>query len=225
MKSPVVIFDVSGTLSKTPDLFATIAEHLTNKQSDDKVRELASKVFKELFQVSVESNHFQNVEVIIATTLDLLSKDYGYPVISKRARDIYVEVFLHKSRLFPETQYTLSTLYRNSASMVIASDADRALTKELLVKHKIEKYFIDICTSDLVEAYKPSDKYVKYLKKYTSNNEDNSYFVGDNKMDIESGKKLNIKSVLIDRRNVGDNMDADYVIHALNELLQILSLN
>lgn len=222
-KSLVVIFDVGGTLSKTPDLFTTIAYNLTNKQSDDKVRDVAFKVFIKLYQNSVESNHFQSIEEIIATTLEILTKDYGYPDISDRARDIYYDVFLHKSSLFPETQYLLDTLYRNGVTMVIASDADSVIMKEWLVKHKLDKYFVDICTSGLVEAYKPADKFVVYLTKYTSNNEENSYFVGDNKVDIESGKKLGIKSVLIDRRNTGDKMDADYVIHDLNELLSILS--
>ncbi len=225
MNSLVVFFDVGGTLLNTPDLFASIADNLTNKQSDDNVRDLACKVFMKLFRNSVEDNYFLNIEDMIAATLDIFAKDYGYTVISSRAHDIYADVFLHKSSLFPGTQRLLDTLYKNSVRMVIASDANTVITKEVLVKHKLDKYFIDICTSDLVEAYKPSDKYVKYLIKYTSNNEENSYFVGDNKMDIESGKKLNIKSVLIDRRNVGDKMDADYVIHDLNELLQILSLN
>ena len=223
-KSLVVIFDVGGTLSKTPDLFTTIAYNLTNKQSDDKVRDLAFKVFIKSYQNSVESNHFQSIEDIIATTLDILAKDYGFPDISNRARDIYYDIFLHNSSLFPEISNLLDTLYRNGVSMVIASDADIQLTKEFIVKHKLDKYFVDICTSDLVEAFKPNDKFIRYLTKYTSNNEENSYFVGDNKVDIESGKKLGIKSVLIDRRNTGDKMDADYIIHDLSELLPILSI-
>jgi phosphoglycolate phosphatase-like HAD superfamily hydrolase len=224
MKSQVVIFDVGGTLSKTPDLFTAIAENLTGKQSDDKVRDLAFKVFINLYQNTVKSDQFQTMEDMITGTLGILAKDYGYPVTSNRARDIYFDVFLHKSSLFPEIPYLLDTLYKNDTSMIVASDADIVLTKEFLVKHKIDKYFVDICTSDLVEAYKPADKFVRYLTRYTSDNEENSYFVGDNRVDIESGEKLCIKSVLIDRRNREDKMGADYVIHDLKELLPILSL-
>ena len=224
MNSSVVFFDVGGTLLNTHDIFASIADNLTNKQSDDNVRDLACKVFMKLFRNSVEDNYFLNIEDMIAATLDILAKDYGYPVISSRAHDIYADVFLHKSSLFPGTQRLLDTLYKNSVRMVIASDANTVITKEVLVKHKLDKYFIDICTSDLVEAYKPADKFVTYLTNYIPSNRQHCYFVGDSKVDIESGKKLGIKSVFIDRMNSREKMGADYVIRDLNELLSILSL-
>jgi phosphoglycolate phosphatase-like HAD superfamily hydrolase len=52
----------------------------------------------------------------------------------------------------------------------------------------------------------------------------NCYFVGDFRVEIECGKKLGIKSILVDRTNSKEQMDADYIIHDLRELLPILGL-
>jgi HAD superfamily hydrolase (TIGR01549 family) len=224
MKPLTVFFDVGGTLLDSPDLFVEITNNLTSKGDDETTRDLIQGIIMKLFLNVIRRDPFLNVEKVVATTLALIAKDYNYPDISARARDIYYDVFLYRSSLFPEIIYVLDNLHRNDVRMIIASDADSELMKEELVKHNLKKYFVDICTSDLVKAYKPANKFLSYLKKYTSQNEENCYFVGDNNVDIECGKQLGIKSVLIDRKNRINKMSADYIIRDLNELLPILGL-
>lgn len=224
MNTLTVFLDVGGTLLDSPDLFTSIANNLTDNPSDEMTRNLVNLVLETFMQVYKNIKEFMSIEDIITATLTSLADNYGYPDISRNAHDIYFDVFLHKSRLFPETLSFLDTLHRNDVKMIIASDSDAKIMEEQLAKHNIREYFNDICTSDLAKAYKPSERYVKYLGKYISNNQENCYFVGDNKQDVECGNKLCINSVLIDRKNSTEKMDADYVIHDLKELLPILGL-
>ncbi|MDP6501789.1 MAG: HAD hydrolase-like protein, partial [Dehalococcoidales bacterium] len=62
------------------------------------------------------------------------------------------------------------------------------------------------------------------LKKYVLDNEENCYFVGDGIQDVECGRRLGIKSVLVDRRGSNGDTGADYVIPDLSGLVQVLSL-
>ncbi|MFC2014442.1 HAD family hydrolase [Chloroflexota bacterium] len=221
MDSITAIFDIGGTLLNQPDLFEEISYNLTGKHSDDKTRNLVLNTFGYLFQ---NQEQYQSVADVMAATLTLLAKEYGYPDISHRAGEIYSDVFIDKSVLSPDVLNTLDILSKNRVRMIIASDADAETVKEQLVKHNLKNYFADICTSDLAGAYKPSSAYIDYLAKYALNNDNNSYFIGDNIQDIESGKKLGIKSVLIDRKKSKEDLDADFIIQDLRELLPILNI-
>ena len=86
--------------------------------------------------------------------------------------------------------------------MIIASDADAELMDKELEKYKIESYFSDRCVSESVKAYKPAVGFISYLRKYTVGIENSCYFVGDNLVDIESARRLGVKSVFIDRRGI-----------------------
>jgi FMN phosphatase YigB (HAD superfamily) len=224
MKSLIVFLDFGGTLIDSPNLFETITYNLTNKRSDEKTHDLVLETFMKIFQNLKVNNSFLSLEDMIAKTLEVLAQEYGYPDISNRVHDIYYHVFLHETNLFPETLSVLDTLQKNNVRMVIASDVDVEIMEEAISKHNLKKYFIDVCTSGLVKAYKPSDQFVSYLKKYTSNNEERCYFVGDGKVDVISGNILGINSVFIDRKNLGYTVNADYIIRDLTELLPILNL-
>ena len=200
MNSLTVFLDVGGTLLEAPDLFGSIANNLTNNPSDEITHNLADLVLETFMQEYRNSKEFMSIEDIIIATLTSLADDYGYPDISSNAHDIYFDVVLHKSSLFPETYSFLDTLHQDDITMITASDADTRIMEEQLVKHNIRKYFTDICTSEMVKAYKPSEKFVQYLEKYTANNELNCYFVGDNIQDVQSRNKLGVKTVLIDRK-------------------------
>jgi len=227
MNSLTVFLDVGGTLLDSSDLFTAIADNLTNKpnkQSDETTGNTVNLVLETFMKEYKNIKGFISVEGIIAATLTSLADNHGYPDIASYAHDIYYDVFLHKSSLFPETLSFLDTLHNNDVTMIIASDSDTKIMEQQLIKHHFKKYFTEIFTSDLVKAYKPSDKFVRYLEKYTFNNQENCYFVGDKKQDVECGNKLGINSVLVDRKNSKEKMNADYVIHDLKELLPILGL-
>jgi len=219
--SLIMLFDVGGTLLDSSDFFTEITNKLTGNMVDQKTHDLVIRTFTHIMR---NLDRYLSIEGILANTLKSIAQEYNYPDISYQAHDIYYNTFLYQSSLFPETPSVLDILYRNDVKMIIASDGEPELMEQWLINHNLKKYFIDVCTSGIVGAYKPSDEYINYLRKYTLNNEANCYFVGDNRQDIVCGKKLGITSVLIDRTDSKEPMDADYVIHDLNELLGIMKL-
>ena len=221
MNSLTVIFDVGGTLLSSPDLHHAIATNLLDRESDRETRDFVEGIFVDITQ---NQKPYRRVEERIAATLAVMAREYGYQDISSRTHDIYDDVFFLRSYLFPETPDALEILHAHSVRMIIASDADAGLVDAQVARHHLEKYFAEICTSDQVEAFKPSSKYVELLKKYVLDNEENCYFVGDGIQDVECGRRLGIKSVLVDRRGSNGDTGADYVIPDLSGLVQVLSL-
>jgi FMN phosphatase YigB (HAD superfamily) len=118
----------------------------------------------------------------------------------------------------------LDELLKNSVRMIIVSDNDLEILKVRMLKHDLANYFTDYCISETTKAYKPTAKFLGNLKKYISNDPNNCYIVGDMPFDVEYGKRLAIKSVLIDRKKAKLGIRADYVIKDLRELLQIMDL-
>lgn len=227
MNALTVFLDVGGTLLDTPDIFEIVTRRLVGKWPDIRTSELILETYEGMIRtIRYEDDQypFQNIVHVHAAALALLAEKHGYKNISNQARRICVDTYACKSVLFRETIPVLETLLRHDVRMIIASDNDREILDVQLTKHDLGKYFLDICISEDVRVYKPAPGFVNYLEKYASSNENYCYFVGDAKQDVESGNRLGIKSVLLDRRNTKGNMNADYVIHDLSELLPILGL-
>lgn len=236
MNSLTVFFDVGHTLIDSPELIETITRKLSNDSLDNEVYDLVSEAlygngrgllyrYKGLIDEDKEERYaFISIENMYASAFAYLAKKYGYRDISGEAHSFYLDVALHQTRLYPETISVLEKLLRNRVQMIIASDEDTEIMEKKLAKYDLNKYFVDKCISGSVRAYKPANKFICHLKKYTTNNEVNCYFVGDSPGDVECGRRLGIKSVLIDRKNTGNEIGTDYVIHDLNELLPMLNL-
>ena len=217
-----IFFDVGGTLVDSPDFFEVVATRLCGDKLDRKDYDLVFSTFMQIYGNREKQGSFLRVEDLLAQTLTSLSMAHGYRNISEQSHDLVWEVFLHRSALFPEVRGVLKILFENKVSMVIASDADSDLMDQELNNFNIARYFCDKCVSESVKAYKPASEFINYLRKYTAGNEEHCYFVGDNRVDIESAKRLKIKSVLVDRKRSGNRFDADFMIHNLEELLPIL---
>jgi HAD superfamily hydrolase (TIGR01549 family) len=224
MSQQTIFFDVGGTLLDAPDIFSYITGKLTDKSIDLKTYNLLSGTFFAMLPRDEANQSFKTIEEILTITLNSLSEKYGYKNISDQANDMYLDVYLHQSAVFPEVPALLQSLQKNKVKMILASDADGENMEQQLIKFDLNKYFVEKCISSFVRAYKPTSGFIRHLRKHISDDRTDCYFVGDSFVDIESGKSLGIKSVLIDRKNGGKSFGADYVINNLNELLPILGL-
>ncbi len=224
MSVPTVLFDIGGTLLDSGDLVETITRRLVEKWPTRRTYRIVEDTFIQVYVSTRDSKVFLTVEQIVASTLRLLARDHRYPDMSADARDIYYETFLNKSSLFPETLTVLGVLQKNNVRMIIASDADPEIMQKELERHGLTAYFADKVLSGSLKCYKPSSEFIRHLKKYVPDQVENCYFVGDSKVDVESGRRLGVKSVLVDRKNSRQKTDADYVIHNLNEFLTILRI-
>jgi len=167
---------------------------------------------------------FVSVGESFEIALAFLAKQYGYKDISGEAYDLSIDIYAHQSNLFLETKTVLDKLLKNNVRMIIASDNDLKMLKVQMLKHDLAKYFTGYCVSEAIKAYKPTVRFIVSLKKYVSNDPSNYYIVGDMPFDVECGKRLGIKSVLMDRKNAKLDLSADYVINDLHELLLIMGL-
>ncbi len=220
-----VFFDVGGTLVDSPDFFEVVARRLCGGKPDKSARDLVFSTFMRIYEHRENQPSFLKVEDMLAQTLTSLSITYGYKNISEQSHDLVWEVYLHQAHLFPEVAAVLKKLSENNVRMIIASDADSELMDRELDKFDIAAYFCDKCVSESVKAYKPAPGFIEYLRKYTAGNEELCYFVGDNRVDIESAKGLKIRSVLVDRKGSGNRANAYFTIQNLEELLPILGFS
>ena len=223
MKSMTVFFDLGGTLIGTPDMGETISRKLGETWPDSNVGNLFLHAI-DRWRYEIDRIPFMNIAEVMKDTLTILARKHGYRDISHQAYDICFDVYAYQSFLFPETISVLDKLAENGTEMIIASDNDMDLLEIQLSMHNLNKYFSDMCISESVKAYKPSDKFISHLEKYSRGREESCYFVGDNEFDIVSGRKLGVNSVLINRNGRGENPGADYVIHDLNGILPLLDL-
>lgn len=227
VSAKTVFFDMGGTLVDSPDIFETITRRLAERWPDKETYDLAFETYHGMISaIRYRKGHypFKNVADLHAATLALLARQYGYRDISGQARDICLDAYAHKSTLFPETIPVLEKLLKNGVKMIIASDNDSEILEVQLAKHGLDKYFVDNCISETARAYKPANGFVNNLRKYVPKDEKDSYFVGDSSVDVESGERLGIQSVLLDRRNAGISTKADYVVYDLNGLVRLLRL-
>jgi HAD superfamily hydrolase (TIGR01549 family) len=219
-----IFFDVGGTLVDSLDLFEVVARRLCDDKVDKKAYDLVFSTFMRIYENREKQRPFLKVEDMLAQTLTSLSMTHGYKNISEQSHNLVWEVYLHRSTLYPEVGDLLKILFENKVRMIIASDADSELMDQELDKFNIARYFCDQCVSESVKAYKPASGFIHYLRKYTAGNEEHCFFVGDNRVDIESAKRLKIRSVLIDRKRSGNRFNADFTVQNLEELLPILGL-
>lgn len=224
VRSVTVFFDIGGTLLGSYDLCETIARRLVENWPNEKAYQLVEKSFRAVYTSVRDSPKFLSVQDMIAATLKSLAREHAYPDKSSQSREIYFEAFLNKSSLFPEVITVLGELRDKGVRMIIASDSDLEIMEKELDRYGLNIFFADKVLSGSVKCYKPSDAFINHLKQYMPTQVGRYYFVGDADVDVQSGKKLGITSVLVDRKNTGLDFGADYVIHDLRELLPILGL-
>jgi FMN phosphatase YigB (HAD superfamily) len=223
----VVFFDIGGTLVDSPDIFEIITRKLVGRWPDKQMYDLVLKTYERMIDAmrNDEARHpFKSVGDLHVTALTSLARQHGYRDISGQGRDISVDAYAHQSTLFPETKPALEKLLKNGVRMIIASDNDSDILAVQMSKHDLGTYFVDNCISETARAYKPTHGFISNLNKYVPDDPNDCYFVGDSWVDVESGRRLGINSVLIDRRNVGSGTKATYVIRDLNGLIPLLGL-
>jgi HAD superfamily hydrolase (TIGR01549 family) len=226
MSNPVIFFDIGGTLLNSPDIFEVITRKLVGRWPDEQTHNLVLETYESLIvdlRNGDERYPFKSVGGVHAAALKLLASRHGYTDISSQADSLKVEVYAHQSTFYPETRLVLEKLLKNGVKMVIASDNDCEIVAIQKSRYNFDKYFGDYCISETAGAYKPTRGFIRHLQKHLPQNLNDGYFVGDNWVDVESGKRLGIKSVLVDRKNSG-GIKADYVIRDLSGLLPILGL-
>lgn len=107
----------------------------------------------------------------------------------------------------------------------VISNKRESLSRKLLDKLGLAKYFDIILGSDSVEEKKPSPKPIMKVLESFSFRPDEAVIVGDSNYDIDAGKAAGTKTIAVSYgfRDVVLLKGADFIIGDITELVQVLS--
>jgi HAD superfamily hydrolase (TIGR01549 family) len=216
-----VIFDVGGTLLGATDLFENIlADNVDIEVHDEIYEHLAMKFFQQIVDCRNGSS-FKPIVEIIATAIEAVNREKNNCLLVANPEQIYWNTFVRDSFVIHDADRALEKLVEKQVELFVASDADAELIYAQFEKHLWSNYFRQSFISSEVKAYKPHDVFVAALNNAISKYEKNEViFVGDSKVDIETGRKLGVRTALISRSHQ-KRYNQDYSIGSLLELLDL----
>ena len=217
-----VIFDVGGTLLGATDLLENIVAGNTSTevQHDDIYRRLANDFFTQVADCR-NGFAFQKIVEIIDRSIGAVNEEFNNCLSSVNAAQVYWRTFVDDSVVINNADLALEELANRKIDLLIASDADAEVLYPQFEKYKWTKYFSKCVISSEVQAYKPNHVFVAALHSAICEYEKNDViFVGDSDVDIQTGKKLGVKTALINQSNQ-KRYDEDYSIASLLELLDL----
>lgn len=216
----MILFDVGGTLVNAPDIFEALGNQF---KSTDK-QEIVCALKEKFSALQTNAHNFLTVVELISASCDAIASKWG--ALSCNPAEIYRNIFVENATLFEETRYVLTELKRNGVLLVAVSDADSEVLLEELRLLGIHEYFEGFIISSDVKAYKPTDPFVKRVSEICTVPLSEIFLVGDLAIDIQTAKKLGVKSVLIVRDGIIKEHvvkeHADYIVSNLRELLNIV---
>lgn len=208
-----IVFDVSGTLLN--DL------HAVWKATSDAYAALGRdgfetlEKFKEKFRLPVPEFHKAN-----GIPPDLIDE------VNRNFRESYPQ-YAPSVGIFPEVSGVLRELSRNRAVLGVASNIPTVFLREHLRKFNIDGYFDIITGQEDCDEQKPSPKPVVTTIEKLGARPGEAMFVGDMEEDIIAGKRANVLTAAIVRkesyhpRQRLERQNPDFIISNLRELLPV----
>ena len=128
---------------------------------------------------------------------------------------------MDRVRLYDDVVPTVNTLRAKGIKTAVLTTVPSWLFTHVLRENKIKMDFI--CTAREAKAVKPNPKIYKCVLKTLHVKPEEALMVGDTpEIDIIPPKKLGMKAVMLCRDRVTKVKQADYVIHSLTELPNII---
>ena len=216
-----IIFDVGGTLLGATNLFENILADNVSIEVHDAIYELLAKEFFQQIMDCRNGSSFKRVVEIIAIAIEAVNNEKNNCLSAANAEQVYWNTFVRDSFVIHDADRALEKLAEKKVELFVASDADAELIYAQFEKHQWSNYFHQSFISSEVRAYKPDNVFVAALNNAISNYEKNEViFVGDSEVDIETGRKLGVRTALISNSNQ-KRYNEDYSISSLLELLDL----
>ena len=143
-------------------------------------------------------------------------------VLVTRFIDYYASHPVDKTVLYPGTREMLETL--KGLKMAIVTNKTGELSREILKKFDLDKYFHMVVAVDTIAERKPSPGPVIYVLSAFNLSPEEAIIVGDSEIDIQTGKASFVRSVAVTHGygKSGFQKKADFVISSLPELIDIV---
>jgi putative hydrolase of the HAD superfamily len=237
MQVEAVLFDLFDTLLVLEDAEAYYVPSLRKlweflvshgvKVSFDDFRQVYFEVRDEFYAESRESLEEPHFNVRISQTLKRLGYKFdASDSVVAGATMAFAEEFMRYVHLDVEAVDVLQKLHGKYKIGLISNFAIPECGRALLDKFGLEQFFDVIIISGEVNQRKPSPKIFERALKALGVDASETVFVGDMlDLDVKGPKSVGIKTVFIERRPLGHDVDVkpDYVIKSLNELLAVLA--
>jgi putative hydrolase of the HAD superfamily len=210
-----IIFDVGGTLVDAPDLFFELSKEIGSSD----VKECSEEIKKEFFRM-YSGKEFYSVKEMLKMAMEkvVLERSHNSSAHEKAAQ-IYEKTYLYESHLFDGVKQVLERIKERKIRMMIVSDADSDVLIPELANLGIKEYFDEIMISSDIKAYKPNEMVVSKIISCMDEEPDHVLFVGDSAADIETAKKLGVRSASV---NTDKDIGADYRLKDIKELQVLL---
>ena len=213
MSIKLIIFDLDGTLVDTSRditnaLNHALTSHGLNSLTVEETKRLVGEGITRLIEKIIGENKTGEREEII-----------------KKFLAYYEEHLIDFSYSYPDVKETLKML--KGYTKAVISNKRESLSKRVLEKLDLLRYFDMVVGSDTTPERKPSPVPILYVLGHFHCRPDEAVIVGDSNFDIEAGKNAGVKTVAVTYgfREKEYLLNADYLIDNIKAFPAILDIN
>ncbi len=220
----LIAFDLDGTLlDSVPDLAVA---------ADQAVQTLG---YPAVTEEQVRDYVGNGADVLIGRSLsqNLTVDPKLEPELLAKARVLFDDFYQqggHKlSHLYCSVKETLAQLHQAGFTMALVTNKPSKFVPEVLAKHGIDKYFVDVIGGDTFPEKKPNPMALNWLLEKHGVNASEMLMVGDSSNDIKAAKNAGCHSFgLTYGYNHGEpiaNANPDYVADNISELVEVVAVS
>ncbi|MDE6209244.1 MAG: HAD family hydrolase [Lachnospiraceae bacterium] len=220
-----IIFDCFGTLINTGDgSIKAVEQILSNVCSHEDTKEFYA-YWKKVKKQMTDNSDFINEKTLFKLSLEETFVHYGICANASEEVKPMIQSLFAERLVFEDVKNVLNQLAEKGVDFAIGSNTDTDSLMYYLKSNNL--MFSHIYTSENMEVYKPNPKFYETILDRSGWSVDDCIFVGDSYIDDVYGPKtIGMRAVLLDRRRMYHDMDLnpvpDYIIHSLDELINIL---
>ncbi|WP_100753677.1 phosphoglycolate phosphatase [Vibrio salilacus] len=219
----LIAFDLDGTLlDSVPDLAVA---------ADQAVQTLG---FPAVTEQQVRDYVGNGADILIGRSLSRsLTVDPSLaPELLVKARELFDDYYDksgHKlSHLYPHVKETLAALDQAGFTMALVTNKPSKFVPDVLAKHDIDKYFVDVIGGDTFPEKKPNPMALNWLLEKHNCQPSEMLMVGDSSNDIKAAKNAGCYSFgLTYGYNHGEpiaNAKPDFVADSIADLVEAVAV-
>jgi phosphoglycolate phosphatase len=190
MASPIVVFDLDGTLVDTaPDLVATLNAILAREGLPPLDYDAARDMVGGGARMMLERGLRASGRTLPTTAIDRLTRDFI---------DHYAEHLADSSKPFPGIELALDTLLQRGYRLAVCTNKLEKLSVRLLDELGLSKRFSAICGADTFGVTKPDPEILRRTIARAGATGGGAVMVGDSFTDIATARAAEIPVVAVD---------------------------
>lgn len=155
--------------------------------------------------------------------LALLEYKIADEKLSKHLSVEFLDILPTKKNLFPYTIEILEYLLLKNYKMHLLTNGFENVQYNKIRNSNLEKYFIEVITSEASNSLKPNKEIFEYALQKTGAHLNESIMIGDNQdADIAGAKNVGMDTIFVNHLKAEPIVKATFTIHHLKELEDIL---